>query len=139
MSEHLTEIVRANYAAINRQDVDAILRFVHPDVAIIDPSRPDPTSPDGIWHGIEGWGRFLLDWSESFEETRYEPVEIFPEGDDTLIAEVLVRGRGRGSGILVENRRFHVFSFRADKGVRFEVCAERAEAILAAQTAGSAE
>jgi len=134
MSERSIEIVRSHYEAINRLDLNAILSLVHPDVVVIDPSRPDTTSPDGAWHGIEGWQRFLVDWAESFDETQYEPVEIFSAGD-SVIAEVLVRGRGRGSGIPVENRRFHVITFREGKGVRFEVCTERDEAVSAAREA----
>jgi ketosteroid isomerase-like protein len=137
VSEQQIENVRSHYEAINRLDFDAVLDFVHPDVVVIDPSRADPNSPDGAWHGKEGWGRFLLDWAESFEETQYEPVEMFLVGD-SVVAEVLVRGRGRGSGIPVENRRFHVISFRDGKGVRFEVCVERDEAVSAARQASTA-
>ena len=68
MSERSIEIVRSHYEAINRLDLNAILSLVHPDVVVIDPSRPDTTSPDGAWHGIEGWQRFLVDWAESFDE-----------------------------------------------------------------------
>jgi ketosteroid isomerase-like protein len=132
VSENLIEIVRSNYDAINRFDPDAVLSFVHPDVVVVDASRPDPTSDDGAWHGKEGWGRFLLDWAESFDEMQFEPVEISVIGD-VVISEVLARGRGRGSGIPVENRRFHVVRFSDGKGVRFEVCSEREQAEEAAR------
>jgi ketosteroid isomerase-like protein len=131
------EIVRASYEAINNLDFDTVLNVVDPDVVVIDASRPDPSSPDGVWRGKEGWGRFLLDWAESFDETRYEAVEVFSIGN-VVVSEVLVRGRGRGSGIPVENKRFHVFTFREGKGIRLEVCAERGEAVSAAKAAAGA-
>lgn len=134
MSKDTIEIVRAGYEAINNLDFDAILDFVDPEVVVIDASRRDPSSPDGAWHGREGWGRFLLDWADSFDETRYEAVEVFSIGN-VVVSEVLVHGRGRASGIPVENKRFHVFTFREDKGIRLEVCAERAEAVSAAKAA----
>lgn len=132
MLEDPIEIVRTSYEAINNLDFDAVLNFVDPDVVIIDASRPDPSSPDGAWRGREGWGRFLLDWVDSFDEVRYEAVDVFAIGD-VIVSEVVVHGRGRSSGIPVENRRFHVFTFRNGKGTRLEVCAERDEAVSAAQ------
>lgn len=48
---------------------------------------------------------------------RYEPVELFLV-DGIVIAEVLVRGSGRDSGIPVENRRFHVIRLRGDRAFR---------------------
>jgi len=134
MSKDPIEIVRAGYEAINNLDYEAILDFADPEVVVIDRSRPDPSSPDGAWHGREGWGRFLLDWADSFDETRYEAAEVFSIGN-VVVSEVLVRGRGRASGIPVENKRFHVFTFREGKGIRLEVCAERGEAVSAAQAA----
>ncbi len=134
MSKDPIEIVRASYDAINNQDFDAVLSIVDPDVVVIDASRPDPSSPDGAWRGKEGWGRFLLDWADSFDETRYEAVEVFSIGN-VVVSEVSVRGRGRGTGIPVENRRFHVLTFREGKGIRLEVCADRAEALSAAKAA----
>ena len=129
-----SEILRSKYEAINRRDVETILDVLHPELLVLDSSRPDPTSEDGLWHGKEGGGRFLLDWAESFDDTQYEPVEMTSVGE-VVLAEVVVRGRGRGSGILVENRRFHVATFRDDKVIRFEVYADREEAESAVRRA----
>lgn len=131
MSAGEIELVRSNYSAINRRDVDGVLGALHPEVVVIDTSRPDPTSSDGLWRGPEGCGRFLLDWAESFDDMEFHPVDLFPMGD-AVIAEVLARGRGRGSGIPVENRRFHVFRFRDGKIARFEVWPDRDQAVASA-------
>ena len=56
--------------------------------------------------------------------------EVIDAGDHVIHA-IHFRGRGRGSGIVVEGRAFQVFTFRGGKAVHWEEFSERAEALEA--------
>jgi hypothetical protein len=125
------ERVKAGYAAANDGDVEAMLEYWRADVVVHDESRPDPTDTDGEWRGHDGVRRYFADWQESFDESRAELLDVVHAGDRVLVA-VHTRARGRGSGIPIENSRFHVFTMSGGMVVRFAVYADEAEARAAA-------
>jgi ketosteroid isomerase-like protein len=51
---------------------------------------------------------------------------------DELVAVIHTIARGQGSGIRVENRIAHLWTFRDGKATRFRVYLSRAEALEAA-------
>jgi ketosteroid isomerase-like protein len=126
-----TETVRAGYDAANDGDVDRMLSTWDEDVVVHDSSRPDPTDPEGEWHGHEGVRRYFGDWQESFDSSRAEILELIDVGERIYVA-VRTRAHGRGSGIPIENERFHVFTMSDGQVVRFAVYADEAEARSAA-------
>jgi ketosteroid isomerase-like protein len=54
------------------------------------------------------------------------------DGGDLVVATVLSRGRGRGSGIEIDARFHRVYTLRDDRIVRMDEFAQRAEALEAA-------
>ena len=131
-SENL-EIVRQAYAATSRGDVEAVFERWDPEIVIDDPGRPDPTSPDGVHRGLDAARRHLSDWQEVFAETLMEPVEIFEARDDTVVVRVRASARGTGSGIVVENERYHVLRMRGGKVVGLAIRESRSDALTVAQ------
>jgi ketosteroid isomerase-like protein len=119
---------RRGYEAFNRGDVQGALEFIHPDVEVHTGSElPDPQ----VYRSREGFLDNIREWSDIFEELRYEPEEIVENGD-RLIVIVRVSGRGRGSGAGFEQRQAHVWTIRQEKAVRLEFYLDRAEAEQAA-------
>lgn len=124
--EHRT--IRRVYEAFSRRDLDAIAREMH-DEAQVDFSRS--LGPErGVYHGFKGIERFLNLYWEPFEDVSNE-AERFIDGPHGIMALVVARGRGRGSGVNVEARGPHVWSFRDGKPIRFALFQEEAEALEA--------
>jgi ketosteroid isomerase-like protein len=128
VSQDNVDLVRGGYEDAKRGDVEGLLARWHPEVVVDDPTRPNPSSPEGLYRGHEDVRRYFEDWDESFEETRHEPEEFIDAGD-RLVVRVHSRARGRGSGVEIENDRYHVFTFREGLVESFTVVATRAEAL----------
>ena len=124
--EHRT--IRRVYEAFSRRDLDAIAREMH-DEAQVDFSRS--LGPErGVYYGFKEIERFLTLYWEPFEDVSQE-VEEFIDGPHGIMALVVARGRGRGSGVDVEARGPHVWTFRDGKPIRFILFQEEAEALEA--------
>jgi ketosteroid isomerase-like protein len=86
--------------------------------------------PDEIqrfWKGLE----------ETFEELRREPKEFVDAGDH-VATRLCYYGRGRESGIEIEEEHHHrVTTFRAGRMVRVSYYTEWSEALEAVRTGGS--
>ena len=128
--------VKRSYEIVNRRDYKIALAAQDPDVLISwsgDPSAG--IAPDLVgreFHGHEGfrqaWGAVL----DPFEELRVEPTEVSDLGDRVLVGIHSV-GRGRASGVQVENRGFTLYTFKGGKVARQEFFVDRE---LAERTAG---
>ena len=127
MSQENVEIIRKAYEAFARGDGGAILNILHPEVEIHDHDAPDRPSP---YHGHEGWVRFVGEELEVWDDLRFEPEDLIESGDQAV---VLIRqtARGKGSGVPIEGRDFHVWTFRDGKVVRLDAYADKAEALEA--------
>ena len=68
--------------------------------------------------------------SEAFEDFHFEP-EKFVEAGDNVVALLRARGRGKGSGIVVERPVAHVWTFRDGEPVRVQIYLDRAQAMEA--------
>ena len=124
--EHRT--IRRLYEAFSHRDLAAIAREMHGE-AQVDFSRS--LGPErGVYHGVKGIETFLNLYWEPFEDVSNE-AERFIDGPHGIMALVVARGRGRGSGVDVEARGPHVWTFRDGKPIRFTLFQEEAEALEA--------
>ncbi len=114
MSEEQVETVRRFIEAGARDDLEAMLACLHPEVEML----PLRASTEGAFRGHEGWKRFRADtWShyEKFEP-RYEVADL---GDGVIVfGAILVRGMG--SGVEMEVPSAGIFRFRDGLIVRWE-------------------
>jgi len=115
------------YEAINRADMDGILRVQARDVEWHGPPVfPDLAGPHRGHDGIRAYARRIMDaWSE---------FSVIPEGFFDLGERVLVltreRGRGRASGIEVQSRpTAHLWTLSDGFVVRFQVFWDREEGL----------
>jgi uncharacterized protein len=132
MSQENVEIVRRALAEFSatRAGLEEAARagLIAPDVEI-DYSALYPDGP--IIRGLEGWREHLdaLPWGRSL---KLEPERFFDVDDERVLVFVRVTAEGEGSGVPVEMRDAHEFTFRDGVCVRWKVYADRNEALKAA-------
>ena len=115
MSQENVEIVRHTYAAFERGDLSAALDNADPDLVTY---RADPEAR--TWHGHDGFLQAFADWTEGFDEFRATAKEFIDAGDRVVVIERLV-GKGKGSGIEVEQIYAAIWTVRDGRVVRIEI------------------
>lgn len=116
MSREQVDALRRGYEALGRQDLDAALSLLDPQVQVEDHewSLGSPTTREGH----EGFLEIFTSVNEGFEDVQYTPEEFTELGDQVLV-KARRTGRGSSSGAPVEELQFHVFDFEGERVVRF--------------------
>jgi ketosteroid isomerase-like protein len=105
---------------------DAPSEVMDADFEVHDHDLPD--APVGVGRlGLEKWGQA---WNEAWESWDIENEKYVDAGDQVVVL-TRMQGRGRGSGVQVDQRGGFVMSLRAGKVIRLEYFASRAEALEA--------
>jgi ketosteroid isomerase-like protein len=109
------EAVRRLYAAFNEGDYEAATAMLHEEAELHQaPEVPDADS----YYGREEFLRGMVRWLAGFEPGfQYEPVEMRAVGD-RVFSRLILRGRGRDSGIEIEREGFNVWEVRDGKPSR---------------------
>jgi ketosteroid isomerase-like protein len=131
MSEEKVEVIMRGADAWTRQDADAFLATVDPDVEWEDAMFW--TEPMRVYRGrqeVREWFERAL--VEPWESFRLEVEEVIPAEEDRVVAGGLVTGRGRGSGAETEVHGWSIFWITNGLITRRRVFLERAEALEAA-------
>ena len=129
MSEANVEIARRVTDAYNRRDVDTVFaELATPDFEW----WPALTKPyvGGCYRGREGAERFAADTRENWEELQSVAEEYRDLGDRVLLLGRL-KGRGKGSGVPLDQPYAVIFDSRSDRTWRFRAYFDRAEALKA--------
>ena len=119
------ELVRGIVDALNRGDLDEMLRRVHPDFEWT-PLEASPVAR--VYRGREQVRRYVEDWLGTFESLRLE-LEDPTQVADHVVVEVRGHGRGRASGVELEARFCQVWSLREGAAVAMEEHATREQAL----------
>lgn len=130
MSREDVELLERVYARWGTGRFDTPEVF-HPDIEV----RWSPHGLDtaGTTRGLQELMAMLRRWFEGLEDVRFEAERFADRGDQVLVV-VLMRGRGRGSGIDVAERFGHLWTFRDGKAIRLEDASpEATEGASAAQ------
>ena len=125
MSQENVEAVRRGYEMLNRGELRP--ESFGPEFEIVEP-REQPGAETR--HGSEGVRDSMSAISEAFDEFQFSP-ERFIEKGDQVIALLIAHGRGKGSGVAVERKVAHVWTFQNGKPVRVEIYLEVADAMKA--------
>jgi ketosteroid isomerase-like protein len=129
MTQERIDRLRAGYAALNRGETGDQVDLLAPDFELHQASSIVDTA--GVFQGARGIRDVMRELEESFEELSFEPEEFIEAPNGEVVVLVRVRGRGRGSGVVIDNRIAHVWTFRDDKATRNVVYEEQAEALEA--------
>ena len=97
MSQENVESVGDAAAAFNRGDLNAWWEYWAEDIDY----RAVEGAPDdhGPIQGKEAMREYVQDWLDTFDDFRFEPVEITDAGKDKVIAVIRISGRAKLSGV----------------------------------------
>jgi uncharacterized protein len=115
MSTGNIEIVRRGYEAWNRGDLGEVLELVDPEFEW----EPVEIPWSGTMRTRGEFESYLKSLGRIWETFRLEPEELTEIGDAVLVV-VLERARGRASGVEVEQRLVHLWSFRKGRAHRMQ-------------------
>lgn len=124
MSQQNIGTVRSAFDAYLRGDADGALAHFDPEVVF---KRAEEAAVRGHDAVKDSWARWEADW----EDLETIPEDFIAAGDRVLVP-VLFRGRGRASGIEVEDRFHELVTLRDGKIVHWEEFGDRGRALEAA-------
>jgi ketosteroid isomerase-like protein len=130
MSEQNVEIVRAAVTAFNRGNLDAWWEYWADDIDY----RAVEGAPDdqGPIQGKEAIREYVQDWLDTFDDFRFEPVEITAAGEDKVIAVMRISGRAKQSGVETDLTFATLYTIRAGQIARGREFWTQDEALAAA-------
>jgi ketosteroid isomerase-like protein len=128
MSEENVEIVRRMYEEAKTRP-DALYEFLDDDIDWETTELDMAGTAQG--RGPDTVRSFFRSWVGAFEDWGYEAEDLIDAGD-AVIAQIHQWGRGKASGVMVENSFWQVWTLREGKAVRATHHRKKAEALEAA-------
>lgn len=126
MSQQYAELLSRGYQSFEAGDTPAVLSLLHSDVTVeVHTDRPD--IGQAVYHGHEGFLANFAELADVFEDLAIEPGEMEVRGD-RLMVPCRVTGRGKGSGVAIEARIFHVWTLRDGKAERLQIYSDADQA-----------
>jgi ketosteroid isomerase-like protein len=118
MSEENVELVRRAAAAFAAGDLDEAAKVLDPHVELYPPAE-DP-DVKRVYRGPDGARSWLQNWLEAWEEFEFRVDEVIG-ADERVVVVFSQRGRGKTSGVEIENQLAAVGTLRDGKVVRGEL------------------
>jgi ketosteroid isomerase-like protein len=135
LTERNVALLRAAYEAIGKEGLDGVAGWevIADDILI----RDRPEAPDArTYHGRAGVREAIAISDESFEEFTMAPIDMIGVGDHHVVVVLKMSGRGRGSGVPVEETIAHQWTVRDGKAIGLQVYSDPDEAVRDARAAG---
>ena len=124
------ELVRGIIEALNRGDLDGMLRRMHADFEW----RPLESSPvASVYRGHEHVRGYVEDWLGTFDRLRID-LEDPEDVGGCVVAPVHAHGRGRASGLALDTRFCQLWTVRSGMAVRMDEYATREQALTALES-----
>ncbi len=124
MSENL-DLVRSIYADWERGDFSSA-KWAHPEIDFEFADGPEP----GRWRGLEEMAARYGDWLRGWRDFRAAPEEYLVVDDQRILVLVQNSGRGRASGLELEQRSVaNLFEIREGRVTRFVLYWDRDRAL----------
>lgn len=127
MSQENVNAIHRLMDAFNAREFDRFRHQCHPEIELH--SRFAAVS--GGYRGYAGLRRWHLDLIDTWEYVRIEVERLIEVDDDSVLALVVLDGRGRVTGVDVHQEIAHLHTLRAGKVARIVTYTDRAEAIEA--------
>lgn len=123
------EVVREIYRSFRARDYEGGLALLDPGIEVRDrPEVPDPR----VYRGHDGVLDSLGATQAAFDELDLVPEAFMPAGD-TVVVVLGFRGRGRGSGVPVDEELCHRWTVRDGLATGLAVFSTRDDALRAAE------
>jgi ketosteroid isomerase-like protein len=128
------EVVRQGFEAFNRDGVEGILPFIHPEFEATTP--PELASEPDTYRGHEGVRRYFDSFYEVMEDIRWE-AHGFQEVGDRVVVEFTLHARGKSTGLDFGQNAVQVWDLRDGKGIGLQLFPTLDEALAAAERGSS--
>jgi ketosteroid isomerase-like protein len=112
------ETVRRGFEAFNRDGVEGILPFIHPEFEATTP--PDLASEPDTYRGHDGVRRWFDSFREVMEEIRWDPRAFHEEGG-RVVVEFTLRARGKITGLDFGQEAVMVWELRDGRAIGLEL------------------
>jgi ketosteroid isomerase-like protein len=126
-------VIREMYELFNAGDYGRSTEMLHPEVVL---HQWEEVPDTDVYVGREGFVRGISRWLAGFEPGFQFRVTELTEVGDRVLMQIALTGRGRGSGLELEQRVFHVWEIRDGMGYRCRVYSTGEEARAAALEPG---
>jgi ketosteroid isomerase-like protein len=133
VSKESVEVVLQLHAAVTRGDLDGVLSLADPKVEYHSAIQQAMEGEGSVFRGLAGIQRWFEELQDLYEYLESEVVEVNDFGERVVIAFV-VRGRGAGSGIVLEQPLAQMVTVREGKIVAVRDYFTREEALEAASS-----
>jgi uncharacterized protein len=111
MSQANVEVVLELHAAVTRGDLDGVLSLAHPEVEYRSAIQQAMEGEGSVFRGLAGIRRWFGELQDLYDYLESEVLEVHDFGERVVIVFV-VRGRGAGSGIILEQPLAQVVALR---------------------------
>jgi ketosteroid isomerase-like protein len=124
VSQENVDAMRRVVEAAGRQDYQAVLADLDPEVEIDDTDIPEST-------GTDSFLEWLARWDQVWESWHIEDLEVRAASEDQAIALFTMVAKGKGSGVELTRPDALVASFRDGKAVKLGYYNDQAQALEA--------
>jgi ketosteroid isomerase-like protein len=131
MSQENVDVVLEIHTAVIQGDLEGLVSRSHPNAEYRAATQQAIEGEGSAFRGHAGIGRWLRELHELYEDLSSEVLEVRDLGDQVVVAFV-VRGRGTGSGVTLEQSLAQVVSLRDGKVVETREYFSLEEALAAA-------
>ena len=129
------EVVLEVHAAVSRGDVDGLLSLAHPQIEYRSAIQLAMEGEESVFRGYAGVRRWFGELQDLYDYIESEVVEVHEFGDRVVVFHV-VRGRGVGSGVTLEQPLAQLITLRDGKVLAVWDYFTREEALAAAGSTG---
>jgi ketosteroid isomerase-like protein len=126
MSEQNVEALKRVYAGWGRGDFSVEESLFDPYMVGVYPD-PEPIPQ----YGLEAVREYMRQFGRTFDDMRFEATR-FRAASGTVVVDVRRFGIGRQSGVTLEDKVFHVCTFRGGRIIRIDVFDREGQALEAA-------
>ena len=130
MSENL-DLVRSVYAEWERGEFSARPEWADEGIEFVVPDGPEPSTQTGT-AAAPGVEEFVQLW----QDLRFDAEEYRELDDGSVLVVCRMRGRGKTSGVEVDQRRAGLFHLRGGKVIRLALYWDRDRALTDLDLAG---
>jgi ketosteroid isomerase-like protein len=124
------ELARRLLDAFDRGDLEAARDFIDSESEVT--SNPVGINT-GVYRGYDGYMTWLGQWLEAWDEFTIEVLGMQPVGERHVVVEVQQKGRGRSSGITVDQHLGQMWEIVEGNILAFHLYPSPAEAVRAAE------
>lgn len=129
MASGTVEVVQRLFEAASRRDSAAVFE-IYDDYIVWDASRTERGAMAGkVVLGREALLRWLREWYEPWETLDDILGELIDAGEQRVVSSMIQRGRGRASGVEVEQELGTVWTIQDGRIIRAVWFPSRAEAL----------